>query len=136
MIGQINGQFLLIKSLSTKKDLGAKIKSQSNVPKMPFAQYESSNCPIFCLISMSKLISRVLLFCLGLILTILPFSKSVLAEQNSIAIDNQEINNEKLEIEISIDELLGPEENFPFLPENHRDSSNPIGRIGKILGEP
>tara|TARA_B100000700_G_scaffold240528_1_gene267452 strand:- start:123 stop:317 length:195 start_codon:yes stop_codon:yes gene_type:complete len=36
----------------------------------------------------------------------------------------------------SIDELLGPEDNFPFLPDNHRDGSNPIGRIGKINNIP
>ena len=35
----------------------------------------------------------------------------------------------------NIDELLGPEENFPFLPENHRDNSNPIGRIGSISNQ-
>ena len=32
----------------------------------------------------------------------------------------------------SIDDLLGPDTNFPFDPVNHRDGSNPIKRIGKI----
>ena len=32
----------------------------------------------------------------------------------------------------SIDDLLGPDTNFPFDPANHRDESNPIKRIGKI----
>jgi len=32
----------------------------------------------------------------------------------------------------SIDDLLGPDINFPFDPANHRDGSNPIKRIGKI----
>ena len=32
----------------------------------------------------------------------------------------------------SIDDLLGPDTNFPFDPANHRDRSNPIKRIGKI----
>ena len=32
----------------------------------------------------------------------------------------------------SIDDLLGPETNFPFDPANHIDGSNPIKRIGKI----
>ncbi len=31
-----------------------------------------------------------------------------------------------------IDDLLGPDTNFPFDPANHRDGSNPIKRIGKI----
>ena len=32
----------------------------------------------------------------------------------------------------SIDDLFGPDTNFPFDPANHRDGSNPIKRIGKI----
>ena len=32
----------------------------------------------------------------------------------------------------SINDLLGPDTNFPFDPANHRDGSNPIKRIGKI----
>tara|TARA_Y100001968_G_scaffold70427_1_gene61571 strand:+ start:440 stop:700 length:261 start_codon:yes stop_codon:yes gene_type:complete len=32
----------------------------------------------------------------------------------------------------SIDDLLGPDTNFPFDPANHRDGSNPIKRIGQI----
>ena len=32
----------------------------------------------------------------------------------------------------SIDDLLGPDTNFPFDPANLRDGSNPIKRIGKI----
>ena len=32
----------------------------------------------------------------------------------------------------SIDDLLGPDTNFPFDPANHRDGSNPVKRIGKI----
>ena len=35
----------------------------------------------------------------------------------------------------SIDDLLGPDTNFPFDPANHRDGSNPIIRIGKISDE-
>ena len=37
--------------------------------------------------------------------------------------------------EMSIEELLGPPDVFPFLPDNHRDNSNPIGRIGPISSE-
>ena len=32
-------------------------------------------------------------------------------------------------VPLSIDELLGPEDMFPFLPENHRDNSSPVGGI-------
>tara|TARA_Y100001968_G_C19234252_1_gene656046 strand:- start:395 stop:655 length:261 start_codon:yes stop_codon:yes gene_type:complete len=38
--------------------------------------------------------------------------------------------------DIDIENLLGPEENFPFLPDNHHDNSNPIGRIGEITEKP
>ncbi len=35
----------------------------------------------------------------------------------------------------SIDDLLGPDTNFPFDPANHRDGSSPVKRIGKISDE-
>ena len=41
-------------------------------------------------------------------------------------------NDEGLMDSKSIDDLLGPDTNFPFDPANHRDGSNPIKRIGKI----
>ena len=41
-------------------------------------------------------------------------------------------NNQGLMDSKSIDDLLGPDTNFPFDPANHRDGSNPIKRIGKI----
>ena len=50
--------------------------------------------------------------------------------------DNEQIAAEKTKKEIELERLLGPEDNFPFLPDNHRDSSNPIGRIGKITDLP
>jgi len=44
-----------------------------------------------------------------------------------------DINNEQGSMDSkSIDDLLGPDTNFPFDPANHRDGSNPIKRIGKI----
>ncbi len=43
------------------------------------------------------------------------------------------IENDKVSMDTkSIDDLLGPDTNFPFDPANHRDGSNPIKRIGKI----
>ena len=41
-------------------------------------------------------------------------------------------NDQSLMDSKSIDDLLGPDTNFPFDPANHRDGSNPIKRIGKI----
>ena len=41
-------------------------------------------------------------------------------------------SNQKSMDSKSIDDLLGPDTNFPFDPANHRDGSNPIKRIGKI----
>ena len=44
-----------------------------------------------------------------------------------------DIENDQSSIDSkSIDDLLGPDTNFPFDPANHRDGSNPIKRIGKI----
>ena len=44
-------------------------------------------------------------------------------------------NNQNSMDSKSIDDLLGPDTNFPFDPANHRDGSNPIKRIGKISDE-
>ncbi len=44
-----------------------------------------------------------------------------------------DIGNDQISMDSkSIDDLLGPDTNFPFDPANHRDGSNPIKRIGKI----
>ncbi len=46
---------------------------------------------------------------------------------------NVNIENDQAPIDSkNIDDLLGPDANFPFDPANHRDGSNPIKRIGKI----
>ena len=47
---------------------------------------------------------------------------------NDVDIENDEGSMDSK----SIDDLLGPDTNFPFDPANHRDGSNPIKRIGKI----
>ena len=48
-------------------------------------------------------------------------------------ITDVEIENDQSSMDSkSIDDLLGPDTNFPFDPANHRDGSNPIKRIGKI----
>jgi len=46
--------------------------------------------------------------------------------------DKQQTNNSKTMDEKALNELLGPDTNFPFDPANHRDGSNPIKRIGPI----
>ena len=47
---------------------------------------------------------------------------------SAVDIENDQSSNDSK----SIDDLLGPDTNFPFDPANHRDGSNPIKRIGKI----
>lgn len=49
-----------------------------------------------------------------LLLPNLPSSKSQLSDEQR--------TTERLKKKENIDELLGPEINFPFLPDNHRDS--------------
>ena len=39
-------------------------------------------------------------------------------EKDSFQLKDKQNSHERL----SIDKLLGPEDNFPFLPDNHRDS--------------
>ena len=61
--------------------------------------------------------------------------QSVEAQPVLMAMDT-DIENDQISMDSkSIDELLGPDTNFPFDPANHRDGSNPIKRIGKISDE-
>ena len=88
---------------------------------------------------MNQALRRVIAACLALFIILPTFANTAQAEPTSLASnneDNQKIDNYNSKDEPSIDDLLGPEDNFPFLTENHRDNSNPIARIGKILGEP
>ena len=53
--------------------------------------------------------------------------------QPVLLITDVDIENDQTSMDSkSIDDLLGPDTNFPFDPANHRDGSNPIKRIGKI----
>ena len=79
---------------------------------------------------------RLLSFCLGLALSLIPFSSPAKAEEMSIddlLTPDLLSMNDKVEIKEKLardpmqkvpmwDDLLGPEDNFPFLPDNHRDS--------------
>tara|TARA_Y100000766_G_C18350319_1_gene339151 strand:+ start:25 stop:285 length:261 start_codon:yes stop_codon:yes gene_type:complete len=70
-----------------------------------------------------------------LFLAIFVCFQSVAAQTVLITADVEiEINQNSLDSK-SIDDLLGPDTNFPFDPANHRDGSNPIKRIGKISDE-
>ena len=69
---------------------------------------------------------------LSLFLVISFCFQSVEAHPVLITMDVDIENNEGAMDSKSIDELLGPDTNFPFDPANHRDGSNPIKRIGKI----
>ena len=69
---------------------------------------------------------------LSLFLVISIFFQSVEAQPLLMTIDVDIVNDQSSMDSKSIDELLGPDTNFPFDPANHRDRSNPIKRIGKI----
>ena len=69
---------------------------------------------------------------LPLILVISFCFQSVEAQPVLIKMDVDIENDEGSMDSKSIDDLLGPDTNFPFDPANHRDGSNPIKRIGKI----
>ena len=86
---------------------------------------------------MNGLIKVIFAFCFVWTLTFSPLSNQAIAGFPSMVdkIENQTIGIEEESLNNGFDELLGPEDNFPFLPDNHRDGSNPIGRIGKISSE-
>ena len=70
-----------------------------------------------------------LLFSLFLVISIF---QSVEAQSLSITMDVDIENDQGSMDSKSMDDLLGPDTNFPFEPANNRDGSNPIKRIGKI----
>ena len=70
------------------------------------------------------LLTLFLVICLG--------TKAVEARPFFITTDVDFENDQSIKDTKSIDDLLGPDTNFPFDPANHRDGSNPIKRIGKI----
>ena len=69
---------------------------------------------------------------LSLFLVIIVCFQSVEAQPMLMTTDVSIENDQGLIDSKSIDDLLGPDTNFPFDPANHRDGSNPIKRIGKI----
>ncbi len=69
---------------------------------------------------------------LSLFLVISFCFQSVEAQQVLMTSDVDNENDQGSMDSKSIDDLLGPDTNFPFDPANHRDGSNPIKRIGKI----
>ncbi len=77
---------------------------------------------------------RVIKNCFGLLLSlILLLSFESVQAQTVLITKDVEIDiNQNLLDSKSIDDLLGPDTNFPFDPANDRDGSNPIKRIGKI----
>ena len=73
--------------------------------------------------------------CFGLFLSLFLVSfcfQSVVAQPMFMTMDVEIEYDQGLMDSKSIDDLLGPDTNFPFDPANHRDGSNPIKRIGKI----
>ena len=69
---------------------------------------------------------------LSLFLVIIFCFQSVEAQPVLMTMDVDIENDQGSMDSKSIDDLLGPDTNFPFDPANHRDGSNPIKRIGKI----
>ena len=81
---------------------------------------------------MNSFLKALLGLCLCLVIAVCFCFDSVEAQQVFITADIDIENNQNpLDLK-SIDDLLGPDTNFPFDPANHRDGSNPIKRIGKI----
>ena len=81
---------------------------------------------------MERIIKDFFCLFLGFLIVICFCFDSVAAHQLLMTTDvDIEITQDSMDAK-SIDDLLGPDTNFPFDPANHRDGSNPIKRIGKI----
>ena len=81
---------------------------------------------------MKSVINNCFGLCLSLFLVFCLCVHSVEAQLVLMATDTDIENDQSAMDSKSIDDLLGPDTNFPFDPANHRDGSNPIKRIGKI----
>ena len=81
---------------------------------------------------MKRLIKTLFGLFLSLFLVISVCFQSVEAQQLLMTLEVDIENHQGSMDSKSIDDLLGPDTNFPFDPANHRDGSNPIKRIGKI----
>tara|TARA_B100000965_G_C19111205_1_gene549145 strand:- start:18 stop:278 length:261 start_codon:yes stop_codon:yes gene_type:complete len=81
---------------------------------------------------MKSIIKTLFVLCLSLFLFIYFCFDSVDAKQVLITTDVDLQRDQNSVDSKSIDDLLGPDTNFPFDPANHRDGSNPIKRIGRI----
>ncbi len=80
--------------------------------------------------------TSLLSFCLGLLFFLLISPRTVNAELTVLddplspealsmsheTKDSKQIEKMASNEEMNIDDLLGPKDNFPFLPDNHRDS--------------
>ena len=81
---------------------------------------------------MKSVLKTWVVLLLSLFLVICFSFQSVVAQPVLMTTDVDIENDQGSMDSISIDDLLGPDTNFPFDPANHRDGSNPIKRIGKI----
>ena len=84
---------------------------------------------------MKSVIKKLFRLFISLFLLIGVCFQSVEAQLVLITTDVDIENDQSLMDSKSIDDLLGPDTNFPFDPANHRDGSSPVKRIGKISDE-
>ena len=75
---------------------------------------------------------QIFVFFLSFAIVFIPFAKAANLSPNLIDqnISQDQNPNKKIMMNKSIDELLGPKDNFPFLPDNHRDSGT--GRFSRF----
>tara|TARA_Y100001968_G_scaffold100743_1_gene90656 strand:- start:2273 stop:2524 length:252 start_codon:yes stop_codon:yes gene_type:complete len=80
---------------------------------------------------MDKLLKSIIILYFLLFLIVIPFAKTAEAANILISDNIENIDNDKF-TEEKLDDLLGPDVNFPFRPENHRNTSTPVTRIAPI----
>tara|TARA_Y100001968_G_C19093550_1_gene588913 strand:+ start:28 stop:285 length:258 start_codon:yes stop_codon:yes gene_type:complete len=77
---------------------------------------------------MNKIIRKVIACCIGLSCVLLLFVPTVQATKTLKNKEPEKVDKNK-QIQTNLDEIFGPDLNFPFRPESHRDNSSPISRI-------
>ena len=76
--------------------------------------------------------SIFIVFLLGINILLLP---NILFASPEISPEESQSSLSNIEKEKILDALLGPDVNYPFRPENHRDNSGPVTRIGPLPKE-
>ena len=83
---------------------------------------------------MNKTILNIFVIYIGLTCIFLLLANSVDATQILTTEEPDQIETDQ-RVKTNLDEIFGPDLNFPFRPESHRDNSSPVSRINPIIDQ-